>query len=463
MTSNAAQTARIAPITGTGAINGNFTVERFISARNITWADFSSPVQSSTFLDWENELPYTRYSTNKNKALAATFDETLDEFVPVSSNAKTLSPGEGFELFLAANEVLDPIGNVTLNTIGVPNQGTQNFSSLLSHNSSGSHLVGNPFAANISWASVYTASGGASSNLFDFIEIYNQQIQDWQSYTSNDNVELGSSQGFWVYTEAAGPYTLIIPESAKTTTSKDSIQKTMAPSVFTLKIADKNSLFEHTFKMVATENGYNGLDKQDLPFRFSPNQTTPALYSMVEGKKINTHVFNSLNDYYTISLKTKVGIASTYTITADGFDYMNEFNCITLEDKVLQKMINLRSEKMYTFKMTPTDKDDRFVIHFSKNSTCNPATTNTNLVSDFANDIDIINTATGNTIHFNLSELTPTTVSFVNVLGQSITNAIVVPAYKQSIDIDLPKGYTGLYLLKIESAKGRVTKKFVKK
>jgi hypothetical protein len=84
-------------------------------------------------------------------------------------------------------------------------------------------------------------------------------------------------------------------------------------------------------------------------------------------------------------------------------------------------------------------------------------------VSDFANDIDIINTATGNTIHFNLSELTPTTVSFVNVLGQSITNAIVVPAYKQSIDIDLPKGYTGLYLLKIESAKGRVTKKFVKK
>jgi hypothetical protein len=65
--------------------------------------------------------------------------------------------------------------------------------------------------------------------------------------------------------------------------------------------------------------------------------------------------------------------------------------------------------------MTPTDKDDRFVIHFSKNSTCNPATTTTNLVSDFANDIDIINTATGNTIHFNLSELTPTTVSFVNV------------------------------------------------
>ncbi|MEO6902806.1 MAG: T9SS type A sorting domain-containing protein, partial [Bacteroidia bacterium] len=463
MTSNATQTARIAPITGSGAILGNFTVERFISARSATWADFSSPVQSSTFLDWANELPFTKYSNIKEEAFAATFDEKTNVFVPVSSSAKTISPGEGFEIFLTVNNNPDPIGNLTLNTIGVPNQGTQNFSSRISHNSAGSNLVGNPFAANISWASVYAASGGASSNLYDLIDVYNQHIKDWQSYTSASNVELGSSQGFWVYTKATGPYTLTIPESAKTTTSKDSVQKMMAPSVFTLKIADENSPFEHTFKMMAIENGNNGLDDQDLPFRFSPNETTPALYSMVEGKKINTHVFNSLNDNHTISLKTRVGIASTYTITADGFDYMNEYTCITLEDKALQKMIDLRSERMYTFKMTPTENDDRFVIHFSKTSNCKSTTNNTELVSNFANDIDIINTNNGNTIHFNLSELTPTTVSFVNVLGQTITNPIVVSAYKQSIDITLPSGYTGFYLLKIESANGHIIKKFVKK
>ena len=93
MTSTATKTARIAPIGATGAIAGSFTVQRFITARDTSYADLSSPVQGSTFADWDVELPAISYSSSppSQQPSTATYDETIDDWVPVTSNGTALN------------------------------------------------------------------------------------------------------------------------------------------------------------------------------------------------------------------------------------------------------------------------------------------------------------------------------------------------------------------------------------
>ena len=61
MVSNATQTARIAPKAAAASLSGNFTIQRFISARDTSYCDLSSTVQGTTFVDWDNELPALSY------------------------------------------------------------------------------------------------------------------------------------------------------------------------------------------------------------------------------------------------------------------------------------------------------------------------------------------------------------------------------------------------------------------
>jgi Secretion system C-terminal sorting domain len=465
MTSTATQTARIAPLLGMAAIAGNFTVQRFITARDTTFADLASPIQNSTFLDWDNELPGISYVYNppSQQASGNTYNEATDVYVPITSSGTTLTPGQGFEVFLAGNFTYGPFPAVTMTTFGIPNQGDQDVTGLISNAAQGWNLVGNPFASSISWASIYANAG--TSGLYDFFEMYDYTIQDWNGFTSGSGVEIGSSQGFWVYgLPGNGAVTMNIPETAKTTASNSSIKaQSVRQPYFTLKISNTTNAFAHIFKVTANETAFDGLDVQDLPFRASPNATTPALYSMVDGKKININNFNVANENYSMPLTTTTTIAGNYKIEADGFDFISDYTCIKLEDKLLNKLIDLTAERMYSFSMNPTDNADRFIVHFSKNNTCKSFVANNSTTSNFNNEVTILPTAQGNVIQFNASEITPTIISVVNVLGQTLVDAISVDASTQSVNITLPEGFSGMYLVKVTSAKGAITKKFVKK
>lgn len=465
MTSTAAQTARIAPITGTGAISGSFTIQRFISARDTTFADFSSPVQSSTFLDWDNELPAISYNSAPpaQQASASTYSETADVYVPVTSSATALTPGLGFEIFLSGDFAYANLPATTLNTIGVPNQGDQNFSGLVSNTVQGWNLVGNPYASSIAWSSIYTASGGAGSGMWDYIEMYDYTIADWAGYTSASGIEIGATQGFWVY-GLAGPMTLIIPESSKTTASNSSIKApTRLQPYFTLKMGSSNSSAAHIFKVAATTEANDGLDNKDIPFRASLNKATPEMYCMLDGKKININNFNLSNDSYSIPLKTKVTFSGNYKMEASGFDFVADYTCITLQDNLTGKVIDLTDGNGYCFTMNASDNVDRFILHFSKDSNCKSLASAITPSSDFDNQVEILPSAQGNIVNFNLSETTNTNISIVNVLGQTIVEPISLNANTQSVNIALPEDYSGMYIIKIESVKGSITKKFIKK
>ena len=468
MTSTAVQTARIAPIVGTGAIAGNFTIQRFITTRDTTYADFSSPVQSTTFLDWDNELPAISYTSSPpaSQASASTYSETADAYVPVTSSGTSLNAGEGFEVFLSGNFSYANFPATTMNTIGVPNQGDFDLTASISNTTQGWNLVGNPYASSILWSTIYSNAG--TGGLYDYIEMYDYTIADWHGYTSADAIQIGSTQGFWVYGLPGNvPVKLYIPESSKTNASNSSIKcASKIQPYFTLKLAlaDGSSFASHTFKVAANANASDGLDTQDFPFRASPNLSTPQMYSFVDGKKINVNTFNINNDNYSMPLRTQIAIAGNYKIDAAGFDFISDYTCIKLEDKLLNKTIDLTSENSYSFHMEPSDNVDRFIIHFSKNNNCkSPVSSSNQIASDFSNQIEILPTSQGNVINFNLSETTNSVISVVNLLGQTIVEGINVEANTQSVNVALPDGFSGMYIVRINSAKGNVTKKFVRK
>lgn len=463
MTSTASVTARIAPITGTGAIAGNFTIQRFITARDTTFADFSSPVQSSTFADWDNELPAISYTSNPPgaQASAATYDEVGDAYIPITSSGTALNAGQGFEVFLAGDFSFASLPNTTMNTIGVPNQGDFDLSSTVSNTVQGWNLVGNPFASSISWASIYTASGAASSGMYDYFEMYDYTIGDWNGYDSSSGVEIGATQGFWVY-GLSGPMTLMIPESSKTTSSNSSIKNaSIVQPYFNLKLSNTTTNFAHNFKVATSDIALDGLDNKDIPFRASLNKATPQMYCEIGGKKININNFNSSNDSYSIPLKTKVSVSGSYKIEASGFDFV-DYSCIKLQDNLTGKVIDLEGNG-YCFTMNSTDNPDRFILLFSKDGNCKSVASAASPSVDFSKQIEVLPTQDGNVVNFNLSETVKTNISVRNVLGQTIVETVSVNASNQSVNIALPEGFSGLYFINIESEKDSITKKFVKK
>lgn len=466
MTSTATATARIAPITGTGAIAGNFTIQRFISARDTTFADLSSPVQSTTFNDWDNELPAISYTTAEPsiEPTQFTYDEPSDAYVPVSSAGTILTPGQGFEVFLAGDFSYSNFPATTITSVGVPNQGDQDLSGLVSDAGvNGWNLVGNPFASSVSWSAIYAASGGAASGLFDYIEMYDYTIGDWADVTAAN--EIPSTQGFWVYSDFSAQPTLIIPETAKMATGTFNIRSANSVSpYFTLKLANLDRPFAHVFKVASTSDASDGLDKKDIPFHASPSKATPAMYCLIDGKKMNINTFNASNETYSLPLVTAVTVAGNYKIEANGFDFISDYTCVQLEDRLLNKMIDLKAQNVYAFSMNTTDNQERFVLHFNKDgNNCKSMIASNSLTSDFAHQIEILPSAEGNTIFFNLSETENTTITVTNMLGQTITESISVAANNQQVNVNLPVGYSGMYLVKVESSKGSVTKKFVRK
>ena len=75
----------------------------------------------------------------------------------------------------------------------------------------------------------------------------------------------------------------------------------------------------------------------------------------------------------------------------------------------------------------------------------------------------MLSTQQGNILNFNYSEVTQTTISVLNLLGQDIIEKRNLAVGSQSETITLPIDFNGIYFIRISSDKGTVVKKFYKK
>jgi len=158
-------------------------------------------------------------------------------------------------------------------------------------------------------------------------------------------------------------------------------------------------------------------------------------------------------------ITTTVGISGYYKITAASFENLGDYVCVTLEDKLTGTITNLSNNPVYSFRMNTTDDFNRFVVHFAKGGNCKSPIVNT---IETNNNIKILPTSTGNIINFGYANNTKVNVSVTNILGQNIIENLNLEVQNYSLEIKLPEGYKGMYLIKVESNSDSFVQKFVK-
>lgn len=451
LVSDATSTARLGITGATGGYSGsNFLIQRFISARTGGWDDLSSPVQNSTILDWDNELIMSGVGGADGNSCcpiwysAYSYNEPTVTYTPVTSTATPLTPGRGFEIWLASASSATVLDATTLTTIGTPNYGDHPIA--ISHTTGNSdpgwNLIGNPFASAIDWSNLTKNDLDGSFYIYD---------PGSSSYTARSSGDIPHTQGFYVFANSPAS-TLTIPESAKSASNSSVFYKTAKPAAFTMKIKSAALPFSHTaelsFDAAATSGYESGMDARYLK---SPEKRTPEIFMHTDnGTSVMKNVLNPSAETVEVPVTVKIGQKGVHTIETSGLDNIqNEYTCVMLKDNELGKTIDLTATSAYSFEAAEGVIENRFVITLTKDGAgCEQALAISE--SSMLNErIDVINSAEGVFVQFNFEESTDATIAVVNVLGQEIMNRIETRAGKQLVKIDAPSGINGIHFITV--------------
>ncbi len=231
-------------LTGTSAITGNVTVERFMSIEGANggriYRYISAPVQNAPVSDIQNEIPVTGSFTGTSTCTGCSASQTMSEYnetvttdsngdlvinmndgyvdFPSNSNTETFTPGKGYAMFVRGNL----LSTARWNLRGPINQGnvapisfTPTFTTSGSIANDGWNLLGNPFPSTINWNA---ASGWTKTNISGSFYVRDNATGQFATWNGSVGINGGSryipmGQAFWV--QATGAPTLTANENVK--------------------------------------------------------------------------------------------------------------------------------------------------------------------------------------------------------------------------------------------------------
>jgi hypothetical protein len=448
--SNAVSTARIAQAT-TGTVFGTMDIQRFIGLRSAGYSDMSSPVVSTAFADWDNELLLVyAYAPPLAYPSAYSYDETAFDYVPVTSAATVISPGQGFEVYLDSYGTYATFENTTIDSRGTPVIGDVDVSSSITFSNDGWNLIGNPYASFISWDNLFSASSGVSNSIM----IYDEVAADFEVISTGSAFEIAPHQGFWIQANSGSP-SVVFTESKKTN-SNTSVFKSLENSNFSLKLESK--VRSHFF---TSKTQFVDLTNQDfdhnIDFKSVPHPLAPKLYSLSEtDKKFRIKQLDMSAMSNQIPLGFSVGEDGMYSITASNLDVLKnqEYTCVILVDAVTGNEINLDQNSVYSFFATTNDKENRFSLKLEKGSDCSVGfSQNQNVVF-----VDGSNSVTVNFVDSDIVNKAGS-ISVYDMLGQRVVESISLNG-SSIYTINLPIE-SGCYLIVVTENGNTTVHKYV--
>lgn len=462
--SDASTTARIAPVTGGGTFSNSMTIQKFISGRPKGWHDLSSPVQSTTINDWDDEMymsgigPYDGIvgpagvdgNTGANFKSVYTYSEPTANYVVVTGSATTLQVGTGYEIWLADDQT--SWFSKVIDTRGVPNFGTKVISCSFAGPGSakGYNLIGNPFASAITFSACTRTNVNANILFLD-------GSGNVTSYGSNATIP--AHQGFWVIANGAAA-SISIPENAKSTDVTTSHYRKNEDYgiklVFSSPMLPYYNENEVNFESGATLGFDNDLD---APYIKSPINSAPALFmtNNENNGKMITNAINADADEVILPLGYYTPLEGTYYIQPNVLN-TNGYNYVWIENTKTGQKFDLNTSSI------PVEgKDDAintdYVLHLSKLSNSSIQTQ-----SAFSNDIIIFNIENSVNIKANNADHILNTVSIYDLSGKLITEqtAVLLNA-GNTISVDISALAKGMYIVNVTDENGnRQSKKIIK-
>ncbi|MBX2944868.1 MAG: T9SS type A sorting domain-containing protein [Cyclobacteriaceae bacterium] len=372
-------------------VQGNVTVQRYMSLEGPNsriYRYISSPIQSATVADIQNEIPVSGSFTGSSVCTGCTanpsmfrYDETVitggidDGYVafPVTSNAETLTPGRGYAIFVRGNiEPFLSAGSALWNVRGPVNRDNVNYGVTFTSSgvpaNDGWNLVGNPYPSTMDWDA---ATGWTRTNISATIYTRNNATGQYAVYTSGSGGLNGGSryiamgQGFWVQATGAAP-NMATNENVKAAGTQTTFFRERSEYNL-LKLALTNGSLRDEAIIHFRDDATDGFDFHADAWKL-PNNTL-NLSTVVEG--VGKLAINSLGDF-NCAKNVKLDVSSVtpgnYSIEFSSIETFESYIGLFLVDNFSGNEIDLRMQSSYAFQVTANPAsygNNRFAIRFT--------------------------------------------------------------------------------------------------
>jgi len=229
----------------------------------------------------------------------------------------------------------------------------------------GFNLVPNPYPSAIDWAA---STGWTKTGINDATWIWNPTAGNYSTYGSQVGTVNGTryipvGQSFFV--QATGAPTLTMDNNVRVHNATN-FYKAAGSFANLLRLkAEANNYFDEIIVRFQLGGSTAFETSGDVQKMFG-NEDAPQLCSLSSDDILLS--INSLPEVggeITIPLNFSIGISTDVTFTASGMESFTNNGSIFLEDQALNKMINLRTNPVYTFNYQAGSAEDRFLLHFS--------------------------------------------------------------------------------------------------
>lgn len=417
-------------------------LERFISSRAAGYSDMASPVVSTTFADWDNELIMVYgYGPPMYYPSAFGYNESGADYVPVIDPTEPIVPGVGYDVYLDSDGNQNNWTAATINTIGRPNMGTLDISGNITFDSDGWNLVGNPYQANIGWDALFATTTDISPDIM----FYDETIEDFVTVTTGTGALIAPAQGFWVNVTGLGQH-LAFTEAIKST-STSSTYRSAPLNMFALKLGSTSDIKNSTTTSFRFATDPQTALKGDLPFKKrAPYSTKPSLSTYADnGKALMIKLLNSSADEIIIPMEFNVVTEGLYTFEAQNLETMQTegYTCAVLVDNKTGKQTNLNSENYQFFASKDEDKN-RFSLKLTKNTDCGSG------AIEVANGQVNINQLNQNAVvQFGFDSETPVSISVTDLMGRQLVSTQQMNVQAETITLAVPQDFSGIYLVNV--------------
>jgi hypothetical protein len=440
-----------------GSSTGNITYNRTLTTPAVTgtlaidnlegWYLMSSPVSGLNFDDTWITNNSIASGTGNNKGIA-TYNNAVASnnwsYAVAPITGTSFAEGTGYSIKRSTTGTVSFTG--TIRTTDVTNIS-------LTKNTNGYNLVGNIFTGYVSLNELFTANDSVGNDLLESstIWIWNSSTKSYDTKMVSDNFQIAPGQGFFVETSATtSTFTF---NKSMLSHKTDTFLRSSKPEI-QLNIADgKSTKYAKIYYLDnATTTFDNGFDGKLFGGIKQPFAIYTHLVSESKGENYQTQSLpNSNLESMVIPVGVNVKIGKEITFSAKVLNLPTEIK-VFLEDRLTKTFTRL-DETNSEYKITLTEALNgigRFYLHTAQSV----------LSTDdvILNSISIFKT-NSSTLKIAGLPQGKTSISLYNILGKEMMSTSFT-SYGNK-EISLSKLSSGIYLAKVKTEKGVLSKKII--
>jgi hypothetical protein len=422
------------------AFNGTITYERNLPTVD-SWYLVSSPVAGETFEDLITNFNFATGNTPPNIGISS-YNQTLPVWSYASlATTGSLVAGEGYSVRLASPGNIGFTGTINTSDISFAlSQGTNNY-----------NLLGNPFTSFINSDTFLT---NENTNVELTFWMWNGTSYDTRTTGTSPNFKIAPGQGFFV--EAKTSNNVTFTEALQSHETVDNFQKSTndRPEIKLTLTEGTQSRKIEVFYIDGTTKGFdNGFDGKMFGGTTDNFSIFSELLSESVGVKYALQSLpNSDFENMVIPVGVKADAGKEITFTAEAMNLPADVK-VFLEDRLLNTVTRL-DETNATYKVTLTEDANgtgRFYLHTKASSVLSTdqiALENTSIYATNNNTLRVVGLPSGTA-----------NVKVFTILGKQVMQSSFSSTGVH--EISLPKLATGMYIVQLETATGKLNKKIV--